>query len=496
MKIVLKYLVVILLLNFNHSKAQCNFNIDSLISDKTQLDYGNKVMQDNNGNFIICGNARDYSGSNDLGYLVKTTSKGDTIWRKKFDFTANSDIFKDIKEMPDKSYIVLGTSSSTVGISNTFISNVDTNGTLVWYKQFTYPEYETANQIQVTSDNKLVILGYSKIYTQSTGDISLIKTDTSGNLIWRKIIGSPTLDENYSSLQVINNNTTYLIGGTERPTSKYNIAVTKLDTAGNVIWNKLNGNGSQDFYGNSICQTFDKGYLIGGKANTQGRLWKLDSTGTIQWSNSYGLNTFTIIKEVKQLTDSNLIFISNDNYLHSSSNSIKAGVMDKIDINGNLLWEKFYKRPSVGQQVVGINGFSVTKDYGFVITGSVVNTLGVPYTNLWLIKTDSLGNDSSNCSIYIGVKELDKEKVKVTLYPNPNKGIFKLLINNIVNKDEIISISIYDILGQTIDYKKLYSNTGVNLFDIEPETLCEGIYFIKLTQNNKDIWQSKFIVEK
>jgi hypothetical protein len=494
MKIVLRYLVVILLLNFNHSKAQCHFNIDSVVCDVNQQDFGYDVIQDYIGNYIICGNIRN-SSSYDAGYLVKATLIGDTIWRKKFDFTAHTDVFRDIKEMPDKSYIILGTTTSTIGVNHVFLTNIDTNGVLLWYKQFTYPENDFASQIQITSDNKLVILGYTKSYTQSTGDILLIKTDISGNLIWRKLIGSSTIDENYTSLQIINNNTVYLIGGTEKPISNFNIAITKLDTAGNIIWNKLNGNGGQDLYGNTICQTFDKGYLIGGKANTQGRLWKLDSTGTIQWSNAFGLNSNTIIKEVKQFTDSNLAYIANDNYLHSSSNTVKSGILAKVDKNGNLLWERFYRRPSAGQQIVQFNGFNFAKDNGFIMTGSVVNIFGAPYSNLWLVKTDSLGNDSSNCMIYIGVKELDNKEVKVTLYPNPNKGVFSILINNLGNGEHVINVSIYDIFGRTI-YYGANDISDTESFEIETDNLVNGIYSIKLTQNNKNILQSKFIIEK
>ncbi|MFN8116064.1 MAG: T9SS type A sorting domain-containing protein [Bacteroidia bacterium] len=486
MKKVIFYSSLVWLLNFSNLKAQCNFNIDSLISDKTQLDYGNKVIQDNYGNYIICGNARDNSGSNDVGYLVKATSQGDTIWRKKFDFTLYTDIFRDIKEMPNKSYIILGTTTSTLGVNHVFLTNIDTNGVLLWYKQFAYPENDFASQIQITSDNKLVILGYTKSYTQSTGDILLIKTDLSGNLIWRKIIGSSSLDENYTSLQIINNNTNYLIGGTERPSSRYNFAVTKLDTAGNIIWNKLNASiGSVNFYGNTVCQTLDKGYLVGGKANTQGYIWKLDSTGTIQWSNAYGLNTFTIIKEVMQLPDSNLVYITNDNYLHSSSNIIKAGILAKIDKNGNLLWEKFYKRPSVGQQVVGINGFNFTKDNGYIITGSVVNTFGAPYTNLWLIKTDSLGNDSSNCAIYNSVKEITISNLAFEIYPNPTNSILNIIDKQNQFQNAIIEIKNY--FGQVV-----FTCPFTNQINISQ--LTKGMYFIliKLKHTNRII---KFIKE-
>ena len=483
------YSLLIWFLNSNNLKAQCNFNIDSLISDVNILDIGNQVIQDDYGNYIICGFARSYDDTFNAGYLVKVTSNGDTIWRKKFDFTVYSDVFRDIKEMPDKSYIILGTTTSTVGVNHVFIANIDTAGVLLWYKQFIYPENDFASQIQITTDNKLVILGYSKSYTQSKGDILLIKTDLGGNLIWRKLIGSPTLDENYTSLQIINNNTVYLIGGTERPSSNFNIAVTKLDTAGNVIWNKLNGNGGQDLYGNTLCQTFDKGYLIGGKANTQGRLWKLDSTGTIQWSNAFGLNSNTIIKAVKQLPDSNLVYIANDNYLHSSSNSIKAAVLAKVDKNGNLIWEKFYRRPSVGQQIVGINGFNATNDNGFVITGSVVNTFGIPYTNLWLVKTDSLGNDSSTCAIYNDIKELHKSNVSLFVHTNPSTGHLTL---NLSKKEWVYNdcrTIIRDMLNKEV-FNEAYKE------EINISTLENGIYFLSLYNENHLIETKKIILNK
>lgn len=495
MKTAVKFIVLILSLNFYYGKAQCNFNIDSLICNDTLHDYGNRVIQDDKGNYIICGNIRVQGGTYDAGYLAKTTNTGRPIWKKQFDFTSNSDVFNDIKELPDKSYVILGTTSSTVGINHAFIANIDTNGTLIWYKQFNYPEEEKASQIEITSDNKLIILGYSRNYSQSTGDILLIKTDIAGNLIWRKLIGSATSDENYSSLKIINNNTCYLIGGTERPTSYYHFAVTKLDTAGNVIWKKLNGFGSVNYYCNTICQTFDKGYLVGGKANTQGYIWKLDSTGTIQWSNAYGLNTFTIIKEVKQLADSNLVFLTNDNYLHSSSNSIKSGILTKIDRNGNLLWKKFYLRPSLGPKTVFLLGFNSTKDSGFIMTGYVFNNLAplATYGNLWLVKTDSLGNDSSNCFIQIGINEIANSESRLNIYPNPNSGNFKIHFNELNNENVTVNISIQNMLGQTLI--NMINDITNNVLEINAIDLPKGIYFVSIQQNNKIIGHKKLVIE-
>lgn len=488
MKKILFYSSLIWLLNFYNLKAQCNFNIDSLISDVNNLDVGNKVIQDYNGNYVISGHCTSNDGSLDVGYLVKVKMNGDTIWKKKFDYTADIDNLNDIKEMPDKSYIVLGTSSNTVvGVSHLFIANIDTNGVQVWHQQFTYPEHETAYQIQISSDNKLIILGYSKIYTQNTGDILLIKTDLSGNLIWRKIIGSPTIDEKYTSLQILNNNKGYLIGGTERP-SNFKIAVSIIDTSGNVIWNKVNGNSSQNIYANTICQTYDKGYFIGGQAGFQGWLWKLDSTGTIQWSNSYGLTAYTTVREVKQLSDSSLVYITADSYLHVNGSS-RRGLLAKLDKNGNLLWEKFYNRPTSGQLLMNLNGFNFTKDKGFIITGAVVNTMP-PYLNLWLVKTDSLGNDSTFCNYLTNVTEQQNTHDLLKLIPNPNDGNFTLLLDKEV-KD--LSLIVYDVTGKEVCSNSI-SNT--NSIQLNCTDLKNGIYIVKVFSDSVYLQSHKLIIQK
>jgi predicted secreted protein len=67
----------------------------------------------------------------------------------------------------------------------------------------------------------------------------------------------------------------------------------KIDSAGNMLWNKTYG-GSLAESENAMCQTTDGGYALGGVTSSFGAggqdfwLVKTDSSGNMQWNQTYG----------------------------------------------------------------------------------------------------------------------------------------------------------------------------------------------------------------
>ncbi|WP_395049874.1 S8 family serine peptidase [Flavobacterium sp.] len=64
------------------------------------------------------------------------------------------------------------------------------------------------------------------------------------------------------------------------------------------------------------------------------------------------------------------------------------------------------------------------------------------------------------------------------LYPNPNKGIFTIMLNN--NDLKGVSVNVYDVLGKSVYNAVSYETT----FDISIPNVPSGIYFVKLTSVN------------
>ena len=147
------------------------------------------------------------------------------------------------------------------------------------------------------------------------------------------------------------------------------IWLIKTDSDGNEEWNQ-NFGGSNNDYGYSLQQTTDGGYIILGTL-----LIKTDSDGNEEWEKNIGG------KSIQQTTDGGYIII--------------GGAPDiellKTDTNGDTLWAKTFggSANDVGESV------QQTTDGGYIITGHT-ESYGNGQADVWLIKTDSLGQEEWN----------------------------------------------------------------------------------------------------
>lgn len=153
-----------------------------------------------------------------------------------------------------------------------------------------------------------------------------------------------------------------------------------------TVWTKTYGSSGID-HGASIEQTIDGGYIIIGHKEYDIWLIKTDSSGDTLWTKNLG---GTVGSDVKQTSDGGYIITGG-----------KIGIwydddvaLIKTDSLGNVIWEKTFGTPPIDDPIVD-QGFSVqqTSDNGYVIVGmkGLMWYPGFP-PDLWIIKTDSLGN--------------------------------------------------------------------------------------------------------
>ncbi len=119
------------------------------------------------------------------------------------------------------------------------------------------------------------------------------------------------------------------IVATGKPSNSSTGISMKIDLNGNLIWTKPNG-------GFSLCETFDKGYIVAGALNyTNARLRKLDSNGNLLWDSIYGGPVQSELYSVIQASDSGIVACGfNNNYGDSSIYIMKT------DKDGNFLWQQ------------------------------------------------------------------------------------------------------------------------------------------------------------
>ena len=116
--------------------------------------------------------------------------------------------------------------------------------------------------------------------------------------------------------------------------------------------------------------------------------------------------------------------------------------------------------------------------------------LGIGTHDVWVVVTDSLGctaTDTIEITIddCTGIHEFTS-KGEINIYPNPNKGMFNLEIQDI--EDSRIEVCIYNFNGQKIvceQIKQNFKNGFVKSYDLS--TQPKGVYLIRLTGNTTQI---------
>ncbi|RJS73446.1 PKD domain-containing protein, partial [Methanophagales archaeon] len=265
-----------------------------------------------------------------------------------------------------------------------------------WTRTFGGSGWDVGFSVRQTSDGGYIIAGCTGSYGAGGRDVWLIKTDSGGNELWNRTFGGSSGDRGYSVQQTSDGG--YIIAGrTKSYGAGYTDAwVIKTDSKGNEEWNKTFG-GSGNDCGWSVQQTSDGGYIIIGETSVYlslGYLWliKTDAQGNKQWDRVFheGKPGYSVHQTLIQTSDGGYIITG---YVYPGSGFGDACLL-KTDSNGNKQWNKTFGEPWGTE-----SGRSVqqTSDGGYIITGTASRrTNGCCDADVWLIKTDSEGNELWN----------------------------------------------------------------------------------------------------
>ncbi len=257
-------------------------------------DVGYAVLPVSDG-YIIAG-ARN-GGSSVNVYVIRTDLAGAVVW-EKFDYAsscaAGSDFGRDIAATSDGNIVIAGY-TGCFGWKG-FLLKIDTQGNKLWQKAYntSSTDFETISSIAALPDGFVLAGSHGLVSGQPpvTGplDALVIKTDGSGNEIWRRTYGGAGRDEAQGVILTQDGN--YMIFGT---TQSYggqisanangdfqleDLFLIKVDTNGNTLWQKVKGNRpTVSDHGGAICAVSDGGYAVTGSSDGNVLLAKLDKYG-------------------------------------------------------------------------------------------------------------------------------------------------------------------------------------------------------------------------
>lgn len=208
--------------------------------------------------------------------------------------------------------------------------------------------------------------------------------------LWTKTHGGGNIDVGHAIQQTADGG--YIIAGYTRSygaMSGRNVWLVKTDASGNEEWNSaLGGNDDEEAY--SVVQTTDRGYVVAGYTKSFGAglndmlLIKTNSAGTSQWIRTFGGGQDDEAYSLKQTSDGGFI-------VAGVTSSSGAGSRDlwlvKTDSAGNEEWNRTHG----GFSSDGAWSVQQTIDGGFIVSGWTLSYGPGFLGNAWLVKTDSAG---------------------------------------------------------------------------------------------------------
>jgi len=241
-----------------------------------------------------------------------------------------------------------------------------------WKKTFGDNKSEEGWYVKSTYDGGCIVLGasgYKESYGTVYQDMHIIKIDENGNKEWEKYYGGNSYEYGKA---IIETNDGYIIAGTSNSGGltefDYNAWLIKIDFNGNEIWNRTYGEINHQDGANSIIETENENYIITGYTysyvNRDEDLWvfKINKTGTVIWSNTFGGNGFDEGRSIVEV---------DDGYVIAGRKSSDAWLL-KVNKMGDQMWNTTFD----GFGYDDLFNQIIQSDDGFIMVGNTLNKTG------------------------------------------------------------------------------------------------------------------------
>jgi len=443
-------------------------------------DWGTSIDEASDGGFIMAILTYSYSSSSDI-LLVRTNSKGDTLWTKRFDDAINTMIGMSVQQTSDGGFIVFGNVNGN-SLNDGLVIKTDADGDTLWTYRYDYSGEQLGRAVRETKDGSYIFAGKSQVHPPGYhwGDplyynAWLMKLNADGDTLWNKKYGWAGDDEANWIEETSCKPGAPLFGDSD-------YWLFKTDTNGDTVWSATFGGDGNDI-GYSVAETTD-GYVIAGHTNSfgvgnnDGWIVKTDAVGNELWNKTYGGPDDDLFFDIQPIRDGGFL-------LSGRTGMPSSGIFDvwivKINSAGDTVWTQTLG----GEGFDGVSKAVVTSDNGYAIAAQseYYNTNGS--SDAWLIRFESDPTEISDESI---LQKADSFQL-LDNYPNPFNPVTNIPFTIGANtySPSSVRLSIYNTLGQEVAVLvNGIKEPGNYTVQWNAASFPSGVYYCKLTAGGQN----------
>jgi len=243
----------------------------------------------------------------------------------------------------DGGYLVTGSTSSyitgeeavygTTANTNLWIIKLNSEGKIIWQKQYREPDSyaHTVTGYQLSNGEIIVVANYKQSIDQVSSYPLLLRLREDGAIISQKIFNKGFI----KTVIDVGNDNLLVAGSYKDPAGNRDYWLLKLNSSGQVLWQKSYGTEQTDDEISAIVQTAN-GYMMAGSMDGDSWLLEVDELGNILWQKLYSCN----ISTGEDLPVNGVAYDSNDGYtlVGDSINLLIA----RVGLDGSVQWAKNY----------------------------------------------------------------------------------------------------------------------------------------------------------
>ncbi|MBV6442102.1 MAG: hypothetical protein EPGJADBJ_03802 [Saprospiraceae bacterium] len=338
-----------------------------------------------------------------------------TRFSSLYDYNNQYQVAFTILELQNGGYLI---GSKNIGPeysdNKLLLHRLDALGNEIWQKEINKEGYiyylDFGAMLRLPDGNYLLAGDYKEIITELY-DVFLIKIDTSGNVLWEKTYGTSDKNDFFGNFALTPDSTYIQVcGQTRRTDASGNIWLFKTDLDGEVIWDEeISQTGWQ--HGQHLAMLNTGSFWLASRYETadlsQYKVYKINDSGQSVWEHKLGSQyDDSGFPKIVALPDGSSIFTG---AVGTTDWRVHLAYAVKLSPSGEIVWEKTYH-----------TGFSssafaqpvVLEDGSAILSGSVdFDTLSSPrYARFWKINAEGdmiweqihhHNPDSNNIDAYI-----------------------------------------------------------------------------------------------